>query len=130
MVALRGSNKVNLSLMATKLASEISMLKKKMEKLEAKFDKMANKTAVSQKKKKSGINGSKSKKDLEEYTLPELKEFIKKNKIDTSKMKANIKKNYINLIWEYLQLDSDLEDLEAIDSEEDGDDDDGWEYYY
>ena len=74
--------------MATKLASEIAMLKKKMEKLEDKINKMAGKSIPKQ--NKSGINGTKSKKDLEEYTLSELKEFIKKNKIDTSDLKAKI----------------------------------------
>ena len=73
------------------------------------------------------IYDCKNKKELENYTVVELKEFIEENKIDTKKLSKKTKKEYIELIWKNLKkhknkkcLDSDSDscsDCDYTDSE-------------
>ena len=59
-----------------------------------------------EKKNKGKISDVNKKDDLKKFTVVELKEFIKKNKIVTKKTDKLHKEDWINLIWNNIKSDS------------------------
>ena len=96
----------------------IAALAKKMEKLEAQMSKLKveiNEKAKSEKKKPSkkttgkpkSIEKCSSKSELSKFTVAELKEWVKKNKIDTKKFAEKLKADLVSLVWKNLKNQSE-----------------------
>jgi hypothetical protein len=71
-----------------------------------------------EKKNKGKISDVSKKTDLKKFTVVELKEFIKKNKIATKKTDKLHKDDWINLIWNNIKSDSSDESEESEESDE------------
>lgn len=73
------------------------------------------------------IEDCKSIKHVEQFTLKEIKDFLKKNKIKVKKVDEKCKDDFVRIAWENISNDYDSdysnEDTELKSDEE-------WEYYY
>jgi hypothetical protein len=87
----------SVSAIIAKLEKQLKALKVSTKKVDKKVDK----------KKKGKISDVNKKEDLKKFTVVELKEFIKKNKIITKKTDKLHKEDWINLIWNNIKNESD-----------------------
>jgi len=71
--------------------------------------------------KKKSIEKSKSKAELTHFTVNELFQFTKKNKINTKKTLTKLKSDLIDTVWKHLDVDSDSSDSSDSDSDSDSD---------
>ena len=94
--------------------SSVSVIIAKLEK-QLKALKVSTKIAKTnekkpEKKNKGKISEVNKKEDLKKFTVVELKEFIKKNKIVTKKTDKLHKEDWINLIWNNIKNESESDD--------------------
>jgi len=55
------------------------------------------------------ISDCTTKEELKYFTVKELTEYIKKNKINVKKINEKHKKDFIKIVWEYLDTDSEYD---------------------
>ena len=103
------------------IADRISKLQKELELL--KFEVKKEKEY----KKPKNIEDCKSKDELKKFTVIELKEWLKKKKINVKKITEKHKDDFVKIVWENISEDyeSEYSSDSDIDSEEEE-----WEYYY
>jgi hypothetical protein len=103
--------------MPMKISSSISKLQKELDNLKKKLDIP----------KPDKIEDCKSIKQVEQFTLKEIKDFLKKNKIKVKKIDEKYKDDFVKIAWENISNDynSDYsnEESELASDEE-------WEHYY
>jgi len=116
--------------MSKSLLSKISKLEKELADLKMEI----GKTAKSAKPK--GIDKCESKDELNKFSVSELKEYIKKKKIDVKKITEKHKADFVEIVWKYInKSDSEEESEESEESEnsdesEESEDEYEWYYYY
>ena len=103
-------------------------LVKKLEKLEAQLAKL--KVEIKEKPKKStkakksskpaSIDKCSKKEELAKFTVSELKDWVKANRIDTKKLKEKLKADLVAFVWKNLKKQTESES-ESSDSETDTD---------
>ena len=72
------------------------------------------------------IDNAKKKSELSLFSVKELKTWLMKNGVSTKKIDKSLKKDCIDLVWEYLSADSESESSDSdSDSESDSDSDSG-----
>ena len=84
-------------------------------------------TKESGNKKPKKIEDCKSRDQLKKYfTVSELKEWLKTNKINVKKVTEKHKDDFVNIVWENIsnEYETESDDQSDIDSDEE------WEYYY
>ena len=116
--------------MSNKLLSKISKLEKQLAeiKLELKGGKSV-KSANTAKPKK--IDEVESKEQLNKFSVTELKEYVKKNKINVKKITEKHKADFVEIVWKYLNdSDSDDSGSDGSGEEEEDDEEEEYEWYY
>jgi hypothetical protein len=106
--------------MSKTLLSKISKLEKELADLKMEI----GKTAKSAKPK--GIDKCESKEALYEFSVSELKEYIKKKKINVKKITEKHKADFVEIVWKYI---NDSDDSEEEEEEEESEDEYEWYYY-
>ena len=100
--------------MSKTLLSKISKLEKELADLKMEIDKSA---------KPKGIDKCESKDELNKFSVSELKEYIKKKKINVKKITEKHKADFVEIVWKYInKSDSEEESEESEDEYE-------WYYY-
>ena len=109
--------------MSANIAARISKLEKELEnlKVELKKDKGI--------KKPKKIDDCETIEQVKKFTTIELKEWLKKNKINVKKVTEKHKDDFVKIVWENISSEYES-DYSEEDSDEDSDSDDEWEYYY
>ena len=97
----RGLKQKVLTLKMSSVSAIIAKLEKQLKalKVSTKIAKKNEKKPEKKSNKKGKISEVNKKEDLKKFTVVELKEFIKKNKIVTKKTDKLHKEDWINLIW-------------------------------
>lgn len=101
----------SVSAIIAKLEKQLKALKVSTKKVDKKVEK----------KNKGKISDVSKKTDLKKFTVVELKEFIKKNKIATKKTDKLHKEDWINLIWNNIKNNSSDESEESDESSNNSD---------
>jgi hypothetical protein len=122
------------------IASRIAKLEKELNKLKVELEKQehseSSDSSEKKEKKPKKIEDCTSKSQVEKFTVAELKDFIKKKKLDSKN--ASIKEDFVKIVFKYVKtLNKEEEEVsssssssgEYEDSSED-DEEDEWEYYY
>ena len=112
--------------MSKSLLSKISKLEKELADLKMEIGK-GDKGAKSAKPK--GIDKCESKDELNKFSVSELKEYIKKKKIDVKKITEKHKADFVEIVWKYIN-DSEEESEESENSDESEESEDEYEWYY
>ena len=108
--------------MSKTLLSKISKLEKELADLKMEISKTAKGA------KPKGIDKCESKEALYEFSVSELKEYIKKKKINVKKITEKHKADFVEIVWKYInKSDSDDSEEEEEESEESEDE---YEWYY
>ena len=105
------------------IASRISKLEKELSEL-----KIAASKEVKVTKKPVKIEDCKSIEQLSKFTITELKEWLKKKKINVKKVTDKHKEDFVKIVWENIseEYESESDDSDESDLESDEE----WEYYY
>ena len=86
-------------------------------------------TKESGNKKPKKIEDCKSRDQLKKYfTVSELKEWLKTNKINVKKVTEKHKDDFVKIVWENISDEYETESSDTDESELDSDEE--WEYYY
>ena len=75
-------------------------------------------------KKPASITKCKSKSELAKFTVKELKDWVKENKIDAKKLAEKLKTELINLVWKNIKKSADSSDSDSGSSDDSSDSDD------
>ncbi len=119
------------------IASRIAKLEKELNKLKVELEKENTSSSDKKKTKPKKIEDCTRKDQIEKFTVAELKEFIKKKKLDSKN--ASYKEDFVKVVLKYVKtLNKEEEEISSSDSSEEEDDeeeisdveDDEWEYYY
>ena len=121
------------------IASRIAKLEKELNKLKVELEKQESSDSSDKKEKKSKkIVDCTSKSQIDKFTVAELKDFIKKKKLDSKN--ASVKEDFVKIVFKYVKtLNKEEEEVsssgsssgEYEESEEDEEDqEEEWEYYY
>ena len=123
------------------IASRIAKLEKELNKLKVELEKQESSDSSEKKEKKpKNIVDCTSKSQIEKFTVSDLKEFIKKKKLDSKN--ASIKEDFVKIVFKYVKtLNKEEEEVSSSgsssgeyddedDQEDDEDQEDEWEYYY
>jgi protein subunit release factor A len=84
----------------TSLTKKIEQIEKQLEKLKLMVDKN---TPVKKSKKVADIEKCKSKYELKTFTVRELKDWIKENKIDARKLAEKRKDELVEFVWKHMK---------------------------
>jgi len=103
--------------MSKSLLSKISKLEKELADLKMEIDKGA---------KPKSIDKCESKEALYEFSVSELKEYIKKKKINVKKITEKHKADFVEIVWKYI---NDSDDSDESDESEESEDEYEWYYY-
>jgi hypothetical protein len=108
---------------SSSVASRISKLEKELSELKVELSETKKKTSKPKK-----IEDCKNMNELKKFTVTELKEWLKKKKINVKKVTEKHKDDFVKIVWENI---SDEYESESDDSDEsDLESDEEWEYYY
>ena len=123
------------------IASRIAKLEKELNKLKVELEKQESSDSSDKKEKKSKkIVDCTSKSQIDKFTVAELKDFIKKKKLDSKN--ASVKEDFVKIVFKYVKtLNKEEEEVSSSgsssgeyddedDQEDDEDQEDEWEYYY
>jgi len=111
--------------MSKTLLSKISKLEKELADLKMEISKSAKSA------KPKGIDNCDSKEELNKFSVSELKEYIKKKKINVKKITEKHKADFVEIVWKYIN-DSEPDDSDYSEESEDEDEEseDEYEWYY
>ena len=106
----------------TKMEKELSALKSSLNNVEDKLTKV---------KKPKKIDDCESIEELKKFSVTELKEWLKKNKINVKKVSEKHKDDFVKIVWQEIsnEYESDYSEDES-EVNDSGDESDEWEYYY
>ena len=107
--------------MSKSFSKQIEAIQKSLDSLKLKINKSC-------KKSPKKIGECTKKDQLNKFTIKELIEWLKKNKISIKKVSKKIKKKFVNIVWEHLidddsDSDSDSDSESECDSESESDSD-------
>ena len=122
--------------MSNNMLQRLTMLEKQIKELKVEISKETEKkpektVEKTTEKKPKKIEECTKREQLNKYfTVAELKEWLKKKKINVKKVNEKHKNDFVKIVWENIsdEYESDYSD-ESDDSEEESEDDE-WEYYY
>ena len=100
-----------------KLEAQLAKLKLQLASKENKSPKP--KTERKRKDKPKSIDSCKSKGELSKFTIAELKDWIKSNRVETKKLYEKHKADLVNLVWKKIKSCSGSECDESEDDSED-----------
>ena len=89
------------------IKSLISKIEKDLNALKISMKKESKKKEQKKKVIKKIIDDVKKKSDLKKFTVAELKEWIKKNNINTKKLEKLHKDDWINIVWKTIKKNSE-----------------------
>jgi myo-inositol-1-phosphate synthase len=111
-----------------KMPSESRKLAKKIAQLELDLKELLKSKPTSNSKsmtKPSKIENSQSIGEVKKFTVSELKEYIKKKKIEIKKVSEKHKEDFVKIVWKHLKNSSDSDsDSSESDSDSDSSDSD------
>ena len=105
-----------------KLEKELNALKVELNSSEVKPE---VKTEVKPEVKPKKIEDCTTMKQLDKFSVIELKEWLKKKKINVKKVAAKHKEDFVKIVWQEIS-----DDYESDYSTESEPEEDEWEYYY
>ena len=117
------------------MLSKISKLEKELAQIKLEIGKggkstKGDKTTKGAKTAKpKDIDYCESKEELNKFSLSELKEYIKTNKINVKKITEKHKADFVEIVWKYINENSDDSDDSKEESEEEEEEYE-WYYYY
>ena len=114
----------------TALEKQIKELKVEISK-ETKKKSMTVEKTIEKKPKK--IEECTKREQLNKYfTVAELKEWLKKKKINVKKVNEKHKNDFVKIVWENIsdEYESDYSDESSDSDDSEDSEDDEWEYYY
>lgn len=116
--------------MSSTIASRISKLEKELESLKVELNKENNDQKNKGSKKPKKIDDCESIEQVKKFSVTELKEWLKKKKINVKKVSEKHKEDFVKIVWQEIseEYESDYSNDESGD--ESGNDSDQWEYYY
>jgi len=105
--------------MSSTIYARISKLEKELESLKVELKE-------SSVKKPKKIDDYETKEQLKKFSVTELKEWLKKKKINVKKVSEKHKDDFVNIVWENIsnEYETESDDQSDIESDEE------WEYYY
>ena len=106
------------------ITSRISKLEKELAALKVESIKKPNNL------KPKKIEECETKEQLKKFTLTELKEWLKKKKINIKKVTDKHKDDFVKIVWENISSDYESDYSDSDESESEPESDDEWEYYY
>jgi len=109
-----------------KLEAQLAKLKVEMgyvKSSKANSSKPKPKTERKRKDKPKSIDSCKSKGELSKFTIAELKDWIKSNRVETKKLYEKHKADLVNLVWKKIKSCSDSECDESSESDSETDSD-------
>ena len=86
--------------------------------------KLEKKPSCKKPTKPASITKCKSKSELAKFTVKELKDWVKENKIDAKKLAEKLKTELINLVWKNIKKSADSSDSDSGSSDDSSDSDD------
>jgi hypothetical protein len=110
--------------MSSSVASRISKLEKELSELKVELSETKKKTSTKPKK----IEDCKHINELKKFTVTELKEWLKKKKINVKKVTEKHKDDFVKIVWENISEEYESESDDPDESDLDSDEE--WEYYY
>jgi hypothetical protein len=121
------------------ITSRIAKLEKELNKLKVELEKQeyseSSDSSEKKEKKAKKIVDCTSKSQIEKFTVAELKDFIKKKKLDSKN--ASIKEDFVKIVFKYVKtLNKEEEEVSSSGSssgeyeESEDEEEDEWEYYY
>jgi hypothetical protein len=115
--------------MSSSVLARLSKLEKLIKDLKVDYSEPNKSSRPMKINKPTKIEDCKNKNELNKYfTVTELKEWLKKNKIIVKKVTDKLKEDFVKIVWENI---SDEYESESDDpSESDLESDEEWEYYY
>ena len=113
------------------LEKEIKELKVEISKETEKKPKETEKKPKETEKKPKKIEECTKIEQLNKYfTVAELKEWLKKKKINVKKVSEKHKNDFVKIVWENISDEYESDYSNDSDESEEEEDDDEWEYYY
>ena len=117
------------------MLQRLTMLEKQIKELKVEISKETEKKSMTVEKKPKKIEECTKREQLNKYfTVAELKEWLKKKKINVKKVSEKHKNDFVKIVWENIsdEYESDYSDdaNDSDDESDDGSEDDEWEYYY
>jgi hypothetical protein len=113
--------------MSATIASRISKLEKELESLKVELNK-ENKDKDSKKPKK--IDDCESIEQVKKFSVTELKEWLKKKKINVKKLSEKHKEDFVKIVWQEISEEYESDYSNDDSGDESGNESDQWEYYY
>ena len=113
------------------MLQRLAVLENQIKELKVEISKETEKKPKETEKKPKKIEECTNREQLNKYfTVAELKEWLKKKKINVKKVSEKHKNDFVKIVWENIsdEYESDYSD-DSEESEEEEDDDE-WEYYY
>jgi hypothetical protein len=119
--------------MSASMLQCLTVLEKQIKELKVEISKETEKKSEkTTEKKPKKIEECTTPEQLNKYfTVAELKEWLKKKKINVKKVNEKHKNDFVKIVWENIsdEYESDYSD-ESEDESGDESEDDEWEYYY
>ena len=99
-----------------KIEADLAGLKLDIKK-SGKSEKPTKKESSKKSKKPVSITKCKSKSELSKFTVKELKDWVKENKVDSKKLAEKLKTELVNLVWKNLKKSADSSETSSSESD-------------
>ena len=127
--------------MSVSMMQRLTVLEKQIKELKVEISKETEKkpmtvektTEKTTEKKPKKIEECTKREQLNKYfTVAELKEWLKKKKINVKKVNEKHKNDFVKIVWENIsdEYESDYSDESSDSDDSEDSEDDEWEYYY
>ena len=123
--------------MSTSMLQRLAVLEKEIKELRVEISKEVSKETEKKpketEKKPKKIEECTKREQLNKYfTIAELKEWLKKKKINVKKVNEKHKNDFVKIVWENIsdEYESDYSDESSDSDDSEDSEDDEWEYYY
>ena len=113
------------------MLQRLAVLEKEIKELKVEISKETEKKPKETEKKPKKIEECTKIEQLNKYfTVAELKEWLKKKKINVKKVSEKHKNDFVKIVWENISDEYESDYSNDSDESEEEEDDDEWEYYY
>ena len=123
--------------MSNNMLQRLTVLEKQIKELKVEISKETEKKSMTVEKtiekKPKKIEECTKREQLNKYfTVAELKEWLKKKKINVKKVNEKHKNDFVKIVWENIsdEYESDYSDESSDSDDSEDSEDDEWEYYY
>ena len=123
--------------MSNTMLQRLTVLEKQIKELKVEISKETEKKSMTvektTEKKPKKIEDCTKREQLNKYfTIAELKEWLKKKKINVKKVNEKHKNDFVKIVWENIsdEYESDYSDESSDSDDSEDSEDDEWEYYY